>query len=58
MLFGLGIRHVGETVAKNLAKALKNMDAFKSVSVEDLMALEEIGPIVAGGKSFPGHDLP
>ena len=47
VLFGLGIRHVGETVAKNLAKSLKNMDAFKSVSVEDLMALEEIGPIVA-----------
>ena len=47
VLFGLGIRHVGETVAKNLAKSLKNIDAFKSVSVEDLMALEEIGPIVA-----------
>ena len=47
MLFGLGIRHVGETVAKQLARSLVQLDAFKSVSLEELMALEEIGPIVA-----------
>ena len=47
VLFGLGIRHVGETVAKNLARALVHVEAFKTASVEELMALEEIGPIVA-----------
>jgi len=47
VLFGLGIRHVGETVAKNLAKALGHIEAFKTTTVEDLMALEEIGPTVA-----------
>ena len=47
LLFGLGIRHVGETVAKQLARSLGTLAAFKSATVEDLMALEEIGPIVA-----------
>ena len=47
VLFGLGIRHVGETVAKHLARALKNVDAFKVATEESLVALEEIGPIVA-----------
>lgn len=47
VLYGLGIRHVGETVAKHLARALKNVDAFKSADEESLVSLEEIGPIVA-----------
>ena len=47
VLFGLGIRHVGETVAKHLARALVHVEAFQTISVEELMALEEIGPIVA-----------
>ena len=47
VLFGLGIRHVGETVAKHLAQSLVRLEAFKTASVEELMALEEIGPIVA-----------
>ena len=47
VLFGLGIRHVGETVAKHLARALGTAEAFKTATVEELMALEEIGPIVA-----------
>ena len=47
VLFGLGIRHVGETVAKHLARSLVRLDAFKTATVEELMALEEIGPIVA-----------
>lgn len=47
VLFGLGIRHVGETVAKHLARALVHVETFKTTSVEELMALEEIGPIVA-----------
>lgn len=47
VLFGLGIRHVGETVAKHLARSLVRLEAFKTATVEGLMALEEIGPIVA-----------
>lgn len=47
VLFGLGIRHVGETVAKHLARSLVRLEAFKTATVEELMALEEIGPIVA-----------
>jgi DNA ligase (NAD+) len=47
VLFGLGIRHVGETVAKHLARALKTVDAFSVATEESLVALEEIGPIVA-----------
>ena len=47
VLFGLGIRHVGETVAKHLARSLGRLDVFKMAKVDELMALEEIGPIVA-----------
>ena len=47
VLFGLGIRHVGETVAKHLARSLGRLDVFKTAKVDELMALEEIGPIVA-----------
>ncbi|RZK48326.1 MAG: NAD-dependent DNA ligase LigA [Pedobacter sp.] len=47
LLFGLGIRYVGETVAKKLAFALKNMDNLIAASVEDLMAIDEIGLRIA-----------
>ncbi len=47
VLFALGIRHVGETVAKNLAKSFKKMDVLISASKEDLEAVEEIGEKIA-----------
>ncbi|MGB0933622.1 MAG: NAD-dependent DNA ligase LigA [Lishizhenia sp.] len=47
VLFGLGIRFVGETVAKKLAKAFKNIDAILSASYDDLVAVEEIGEKIA-----------
>lgn len=47
VLFGLGIRHVGETVAKQLARSLGHIGAFKSITVEELVALEEVGPVIA-----------
>lgn len=47
VLFGLGIRFVGETVAKKLAFALKNMDAIAKASFEELIAIEEIGDKIA-----------
>jgi len=47
VLFGLGIRYVGETVAKKLAKAYKNIDALQQASEEELVAVDEIGQRIA-----------
>lgn len=47
VLFALGIRYVGETVAKKLAKAYKNIDALKDASLEHLNAVDEIGERIA-----------
>ena len=47
VLFGLGIRYVGETVAKKLAKSFKNIDAIALASFEDLKAVDEIGERIA-----------
>lgn len=47
MLFGLGIRYVGETVAKKLAGAFISMDALMQASFDDLIAVDEIGERIA-----------
>ena len=47
VLFGLGIRYVGETVAKRLTKAFGSLDALQSASVTSLTAIEEIGERIA-----------
>jgi DNA ligase (NAD+) len=47
MLFGIGIRFVGETVAKKLAKYFKNIDALMTASQEELVAVDEIGERIA-----------
>lgn len=47
VLFALGIRFVGETVAKKLAKHYKNIDALKAASFEELTAVDEIGERIA-----------
>ncbi|WP_405382437.1 NAD-dependent DNA ligase LigA [Maribacter sp. LLG6340-A2] len=47
VLFALGIRYVGETVAKKLAKAYKNIDALKEAPLEHLIAVDEIGERIA-----------
>lgn len=47
VMFALGIRFVGETVAKKLAKAYKNIDAMALASKEELMAVDEIGERIA-----------
>jgi len=47
VLFALGIRFVGETVAKKLAKAYKNIDSLMVATVEELMAVDEIGQRIA-----------
>lgn len=48
LLFGLGIRFVGKTTAKVLAAAVDDIEDLKHWSEEDLTALEDIGPVVAG----------
>lgn len=47
VLFALGIRFVGETVAKKLAKAYKNIDALMSASYDELVLVDEIGQVIA-----------
>lgn len=47
VLFALGIRHVGATVAKRLVRAFGNIDAIMNASVSDLMAVDEIGERIA-----------
>ncbi|WP_025739996.1 NAD-dependent DNA ligase LigA [Aquimarina pacifica] len=47
VLFGLGIRYVGETVAKKLAKHYKYIDAIISASEEELVSVDEIGIKIA-----------
>jgi DNA ligase (NAD+) len=47
VLFGLGIRFVGETVAKTLAKAYKNINDLMAASTEELMEVNEIGQRIA-----------
>ncbi len=43
VLFGLGIRHVGETVAKRLALHFKSMEALAQATAEELLAVDDIG---------------
>lgn len=47
VLFALGIRFVGETVAKKLAKHYKSIDALQQASLMDLILVDEIGERIA-----------
>lgn len=47
VLFALGIRYVGETVAKKLAKHYKSIDALRNASLMDLVLVDEIGERIA-----------
>ncbi len=47
VLFALGIRFVGETVAKKLAQAFHSIDNLSKASLEDLMQVDEIGERIA-----------
>ncbi|OHT43591.1 MULTISPECIES: NAD-dependent DNA ligase LigA [Flavobacterium] len=47
VLFALGIRFVGETVAKKLAKHYKNIDALRQATLMDLILVDEIGERIA-----------
>ena len=47
VLYGLGIRFVGETVAKRLVSAFHSMEQLEQASFEDLTAVDEIGERIA-----------
>ena len=47
VLFGLGIRHVGATVAKKLAKHFGSMYALAEASIEDVTAVDSMGEVIA-----------
>ncbi|WP_460219206.1 NAD-dependent DNA ligase LigA [Psychroserpens sp. MEBiC05023] len=47
VLFAVGIRYVGETVAKKLAKHFKSIDALAAASIENLISVDEIGGRIA-----------
>ncbi|MDU8887316.1 NAD-dependent DNA ligase LigA [Yeosuana sp. MJ-SS3] len=47
VLYALGIRYVGETVAKKLAKHYKNIDALAEATQDDLINVDEIGSKIA-----------
>ncbi|MDR2949540.1 MAG: NAD-dependent DNA ligase LigA [Prevotella sp.] len=47
VLYALGIRYVGETVAKKLALAFPNIDLLEAASVEELVQVDEIGDRIA-----------
>ncbi len=47
VLFALGIRFVGETVAKKVAKALKSIDAISNASFDTLREIDEVGDKIA-----------
>lgn len=48
LIYALGIRYVGETTAKTLAHAVNSVFDFSHLSLEELQALEDVGPKVAG----------
>ena len=47
VLFGLGIRYVGETIAKKLVKAFGDIDTLMTADFEQLIAVDEIGERIA-----------
>lgn len=48
VVFGLGIRHVGATVAEALSEAFGSLDALLAASADELAAVEQVGPAIAG----------
>ena len=47
VLFALGIRYVGETTAKSVARHFGNIDAIAAASIEDLLSVEDVGDVIA-----------
>ena len=47
VLFAVGIRHVGETVARKIARAVGSMDRLAAMTQLDLVAIDVVGPVIA-----------
>ena len=47
VLYALGVRHVGETTAKTLARHFGNIDALAAATTEELLAADDIGGVIA-----------
>lgn len=47
VLYAIGIRHVGETTAKKIAKKVKSLDVLLNATKEELLAIDEVGEIIA-----------
>ena len=47
VLYALGIRYVGETTAKSVARAFGNIEAIKNATVEELLKTDDIGQVIA-----------
>jgi DNA ligase (NAD+) len=47
VLYAIGIRHVGETTAKKIARKIKSIDVLEKATKEELLEIEEVGEIIA-----------
>lgn len=47
VLYAIGIRHVGETTAKKIAKKVKNLEQLLNMNKEELLSIDEVGEIIA-----------
>ncbi len=47
VLFALGIRHVGETTAKKIAKTVKRIEVLETLNIEELQQIDEVGLTIA-----------
>lgn len=47
VLFAMGIRHVGETTARKIARSLETIDAIAKASLDDLQNIDEVGEVIA-----------
>jgi DNA ligase (NAD+) len=52
LIFGLGIRHVGEKLARTLAGRFRDMGKLAAATAEELTAVEDVGPVVAESVAF------
>jgi DNA ligase (NAD+) len=56
LLYGLGIKEVGNKTAKVLASLYKNLDAFKDLTIEDYLQVQDMGPVSAQSLFNYFHD--
>jgi DNA ligase (NAD+) len=58
VLYAIGIRHVGETTAKKIAKKVKSLDVLMNSTEEELLSIDEVGGIIAKSiAAFFGDDI-